>query len=531
MTVVFNPGRPDDESLGSSAGIFLCRPQVLRHIPEGGYADIKEGVIPTILRAGGVVRPHVLERPVGNFRDRQGYLDAIATLLHGEGLDSLDLGTCESSQGGPILQGVGATVHPEARICGPALIGDHAAVREGAVVIGPAVIGPNAVVGENSTVVRSVLWAGAHVGRCCEIRESILDDHVRMADGAAVIGRAVPALFSVGGDEGDVPSPRGSVGGVGIVRSFLDRWTGRSPEGKTLPTGPVTAILGGAALLVALLWSYWPTMGDLFRTWRTSEEYSSGMLVPLLAIYVIWSHRQEMSSMALRPVLFWGVVALLFAQVCRGLGLYYMYQSGERLSLILSAAALVLLMMGSGYLKKLWPVLVFLCLMLPWPARIQAAISLPLQRWATSSAVFCLELGGWDIVRRGNTIQIEGIPLFVAEGCNGLRMITAFFVISALVALLTRRAWWEKLTVLLSSVPIALLCNTVRLVVTALLYTVVQSDAGRKWIHDLDGYAMMPLALAMVVGELWLLSRLITPPMEVEPAIVSRRQPQHVPDP
>ena len=42
---------------------------------------------------------------------------------------------------------------------------------------------------------------------------------------------------------------------------------------------------------------------------------------------------------------------------------------------------------------------------------------------------------------------------------------------------------------------------------------------------------MMPLALAMVVGELWLLSRLTTPPTQIEPAIISRRQPQHVPDP
>jgi hypothetical protein len=42
---------------------------------------------------------------------------------------------------------------------------------------------------------------------------------------------------------------------------------------------------------------------------------------------------------------------------------------------------------------------------------------------------------------------------------------------------------------------------------------------------------MMPLALALVVGQLWLLARLTTPPTELEPAIISRRHPQHVPDP
>jgi exosortase len=532
ITVVFNPGRLDGESFGASAEIFLCRPQVLGHIPAGGYSDIKEGLIPAVVRAGGVVRPHVLERPAGNFRDRQGYLDAIEAFLGSGESDSPSSTVRTESQGGPILMGVDAQVHPQARICGPVLIGDYAQVREGAVVIGPAIIGPNVVVGERSAVVRSALWRGASVGRRCEIRESILDCRAKALDGAAVIGCAVPAVFSGHAEEGETPSPHGSVDGVGrVVRSFLDRWVGGSADGPGLPSACVTVILAGAAVFIALLWSYWPTMLDLIREWHTSKEYSSGMLVPLLAVYVIWSRRQEMSSVNLRPALLWGAVALLCAQACRGLGLYYMYRSGERLSLILSVAALVLLIAGWGYLKKLWPVLIFLCLMLPWPNRIQGAVSLPLQRWATSSAVFCLELGGWEIVRNGNTIEVEGVPLFVAEACNGLRMITAFFVISALVVLLTRRSWWEKLIVLLSSVPIALLCNTVRLVVTALLYTVVENETGRKLIHDWDGYAMMPLALAMVVGELWLLSRLTTRPTELEPVVVSRRQPQHVPNP
>ncbi|MEN6426536.1 MAG: exosortase [Phycisphaerales bacterium] len=532
MTVVFNPGRPDGESPGPSAEIFLCGPQVLGHIPAGGYSDIKEGVIPAVLRAGGVIRPHVLDRSVGNFRDRRGYIEAVEMLLDRGESDGLSTGVCEESQGGPVFKGVDAFVHRDARIWGPVLIGDHAKVREGVVVIGPAIIGRDVVVGENSAVVRSALWAGALVGKHCEIRESILDYRASVPDDAAVVGRTVPAAISEGSQESGTPLSQGSAGRIGeLLKSYLDRWAGGSTGGAGFSRRHTTAILGGLVVLMALLWSYWPTVSEMIQVWRRSDEYSSGMLVPLLAVYVIWARREEIASAELRPALLWGVVALLCAQMCRGFGLYYMYQSGERLSLILSATALVLLMTGWQYLRKLWPVLLFLCLMLPWPNRVQAAISLPLQRWSTSSAVFCLELGGWEIVRSGNTIEIEGVPLFVAEACNGLRMITAFFVISGLVVLLTRRSWWEKLIVLLSSVPIALLCNTVRLVVTAMLYTVIENETGRKWIHDWDGYAMMPLALAMVVGELWLLLRLTTPPTELEPAIISRRQPQQVPHP
>jgi exosortase/archaeosortase family protein len=74
-----------------------------------------------------------------------------------------------------------------------------------------------------------------------------------------------------------------------------------------------------------------------------------------------------------------------------------------------------------------------------------------------------------------------------------------------------------------SSLPIALLCNTLRLATTALLFTVVKGEVWEKRFHDWGGYAMMPLALAIVVGELWLLTRLTTPPLATRPVIITRR--------
>jgi exosortase len=288
---------------------------------------------------------------------------------------------------------------------------------------------------------------------------------------------------------------------------------------------------GGVLVLAAFLWSYWPTFADLLAAWRRSDEYSSGLLVPFLAAYVLWLRRQDLRSTLVRPALFLGLGAFLFAQAVRGIGLEYFYSSAERLSVVLSLAALVLLVLGWKYLERVVTVLLFLCLMLPWPNRIQSAITLPLQRWSTTSAVFCLELIGYQIRQDGNVIHLGDASVAVAEACNGLRMITAFFVISGLVVLLVKRPWWEKLVILASSLPIAFLCNTLRLATTAVFFTFIKGQTWEQRFHDWGGYAMMPLALALVVGQLWLLARLTTPPTELEPAIISRRHPQHVPDP
>ena len=217
LTVVFNPAGPDEASPGPAAEIFLCRPQVLSHIPCGGYSDVKEGVIPALLRAGGTVRPLVLERLAGNFHDYKGYLDAIEILFQSGRLDDLECGSSEESEGGPIYRDADAFSHPRARMCGPVLMGKHARVLEGAVVVGPAIIGRNAVVGENSAMVRSALWAGAVVGARCEIRESILDCRVTVPDGTEIVGQAIPVSSSdAAGESGGVPPVRASSGGSEI---------------------------------------------------------------------------------------------------------------------------------------------------------------------------------------------------------------------------------------------------------------------------------------------------------------------------
>jgi exosortase len=130
---------------------------------------------------------------------------------------------------------------------------------------------------------------------------------------------------------------------------------------------------------------------------------------------------------------------------------------------------------------------------------------------------------GYEAIQEGNIIHVGSSTVAVAEACNGLRMITAFFVISGLVVLLVKRSWWEKLTILASSLPIALLCNTVRLTLTAIAFTILSGEQWEKIFHDFGGYAMMPLALAIVVAELWLLAKLFTPPVKQQTITIRRR--------
>ena len=526
MTVFLNPSLTDEGHPEQSPGIYVCRTDIVKHIPKGGYCDMKEGLIPVLLSAGKTVHAATLPQHAGNFRNRQEYLHAIAGYIEAASELRPDLKPGQDA-GSQIIQiGENINIDKEARVCGPAVIMNGTRIFKGAVIIGPAVLGKNVSIGKNSVVVNSVLWDEVQVGANCQVRQCVIDYNTTMKSNTVAQDKCIVFKPETILDRSLNRASEIAKGSLSRIRrtlqSKLSKISKSIPAWASPGTGKIFGLFAPALVLLAFFWSYWPNLKGLWKIWIRNDEYSAGLLVPFIAVYIVWQRRRTIAQCPIKTSL-WGLFIFLFAQVLRLFGLFFMYGSAERLSIVLSIVGLVLLLYGWQLLKKLATVLLFLCLMLPWPNRIQLAISLPLQRWSTASAVFCLELLGYDILQEGNTINIGRSIVAVVEACNGLRMITAFIVISGLVVLLVKREWWEKLVILVSSLPIALLCNTIRLTITSICFTIVEGEQWEKIFHDFGGYAMMPIALAAVVAELWLLAKLTIPPEARKEIIITRK--------
>ncbi len=527
FTVVTNPDSQSTEK-GTPAGIYICSKNVLEQIPEDGYFDITESLIPKLLRAGRAVRCVELDKPTGNFRNRVQYLSALKYYLESRPNLNTNLKYHKHNGSGPLWLAKDAKIAQSARLCGPVVVMNGARIGLEAIVLGPAVIGRNVTIGPGSIVNTSTIWDGARVEENCEITDSIvaynavLDEKSRVQDESIVSkpGRLWSGIFNKSQKSLTKWSEKVGSG----INSFFSNMARALPvqisfENTRLPFIAAMTI----PIFIAFLWSYWPNLKHIWEIWMRSDEYSAGLLVPFLALYVVWSRRDSLTKCKIKPAVFWGMTGLLLAQGFRFFGLYFMYGSAERFSIGVTIAALVLLLFGWQIFRKLLPVLAFMFLMLPWPNRVQATIAQPLQSWATTSAVFCLEVLGFGVVREGNIIHMGDSSVAVAEACNGLRMITAFLIVSTFVILLVKRKWWEKTLVLISSLPVALLCNTVRLTATSLAFTIVSGERWEIIFHDFGGYAMMPLALAAVVAELWLIRKLTVPPSEHQPIVIVRK--------
>lgn len=160
------------------------------------------------------------------------------------------------------------------------------------------------------------------------------------------------------------------------------------------------------------------------------------------------------------------------------------------------------------------PSLAMLLLALPLPNAVENEVSWQLRKVATGASLGVFRALG--IPSRSETpmmLDVGSVQLQVQEACSGLSMLLAFVALTAAIALLcppTRRLT-DRWVVFASSIPIAVVCNIVRIVASGLVLLAGWREAFNFIVHDLAGWAMMPLALGLVWAEFWLIDWLLIP--------------------
>jgi exosortase len=271
------------------------------------------------------------------------------------------------------------------------------------------------------------------------------------------------------------------------------------------------------ALLAGVTWVYWSTLTESAERWANDPQYSHGYLVPAFAVALLYLRRRMVSMERLLPS-WWGLPLLAAGIGMRLIGTYYYYVWLDAVSLLPCLAGLGLMMGGAQVLRWAWPAIAFLVFMIPLPYRLEVMLGEPLQRLATAVSTFSLQTLGLPALAEGTTILLNDVRINIVEACSGLRMLVIFTALASAVALLVRRPLWEKLIILSSAVPIALISNITRITVTGVLHHRVGSAVADAVFHDLAGWLMMPFALGLLAAELVVLKHLfIDPPPGRDP--------------
>ncbi|MEM6315890.1 MAG: archaeosortase/exosortase family protein, partial [Planctomycetota bacterium] len=79
----------------------------------------------------------------------------------------------------------------------------------------------------------------------------------------------------------------------------------------------------------------------------------------------------------------------------------------------------------------------------------------------------------------------------------------------AAVGFLSDRPLWQKWVITISAVPIAILCNMIRVSGMGILYHYVSRDFATGFAHSFVGLVLLVPAFFMILGVAWLTDRLI----------------------
>ena len=273
-----------------------------------------------------------------------------------------------------------------------------------------------------------------------------------------------------------------------------DPEAGPSPaEGMSRSAQLPWIVVSGVTLLIAILWAYWPTLGEMVYQWNRQPDYSHGFLVLPIAIWFLWSRLDTLPAEAPQPS-FVGALFLLMAAVARIFaGKYYLLPL-DGWTIPITIAGAVWLLYGWPYLRWSLPAIIFLFFMVPIPYRAETWLKVPLQAVATKLSTVSLVCLGQPAIAEGNTILLGEQTLFVEEACSGLRILVGIFALAFAFVLFSRWSWWQKGVVLLAAVPVAITANMLRIVVTGLLHQWVSGEAAHTFSHDLAGFVMIPVA-------------------------------------
>lgn len=290
-----------------------------------------------------------------------------------------------------------------------------------------------------------------------------------------------------------------------VVSSLTDKPSAASTSrGWARPSVVLLAVLGAG-----LLWADWPTLAAMVRKWSTDARYSHGFLVPVFSCYLLYQRRAMLSKPA-EGGSWWGLALLGAGLVLKLVGVYFFVDWVGAVALLPVLAGVELLIGGWRGLRWSWPAFVFLVFMIPLPYRVETALGWPLQRLATEASTYLLQTLGMPALAEGNVIDVDGRKLGVVEACNGLGMLFTFFAFTAGAVILVHRPLLERLVILMSAIPAALVANVARITLTGVMHVLVGSRWADVVFHDLAGWLMMPLAVGMLWVEIEVLSSLYT---------------------
>jgi len=294
-----------------------------------------------------------------------------------------------------------------------------------------------------------------------------------------------------------------------------------------------TAAAGAFREALGHVWLRWfpawnnSRLGLYDRLVEGESYYTHGPLVPVVSVVIAWLLIRH-TRLEASPCPRWGWPAVAAAVLLHWLGVLSRVHVVSELALVGLVAAVVLLLWGPRVLGRMWFAIAFLLFMVPLPEVTIANLNFRLKMVAADWGVRLAEGLGIAVERDGPMVVLAGgKSLVVANVCNGLRTLISLLAFGALYAYICRLRGVWRVGLFLAALPMAVVCNAVRIASLIVVAQVWDTEIATGWWHDTSGMLIFVLAfwLLFSVERLTLAARRwVGRPATIEPLFAGVRR-------
>ena len=266
------------------------------------------------------------------------------------------------------------------------------------------------------------------------------------------------------------------------------------------------SLLAVAVLLfcVACGFAFSDAFAWMFNSWMNYEEYSHGIMIPAVSLYLIWSRREQLSahqgsSLAL------GLAGLVLACAFYILMQLATVHFGVLLAFLLALYSVIYLCVGWQNFKVLMGPLGILLFMLPLPNFITNNLSAELQLISSQLGVAFIRLFDISVYLEGNVIDLGSYKLQVVDACSGLRYLFPLMALGFILVYIAKLPLWQKIVLFVSTVPITVIMNSLRIGAIGVSVEYWGPEMAEGILHDVEGWFMFMASLAVLLLEMKLL--------------------------
>ena len=245
---------------------------------------------------------------------------------------------------------------------------------------------------------------------------------------------------------------------------------------------------------------FWTPLETITRIWTTSEEYNYGPLIPVLAAAML--ARDLRRSTAGEGPGWIGVGLLLIGLVFGMFGKVAAFVYLAEIGVVFFLVGLFTSVVGDARARSVWPGLLYLGFGIPLARLLQANLSAQLQLISSQIGAGTIRLFGIPVYLDGNIIDLGAIQLEVAAACSGLRYLFPLASFGFLCAYLYKGPAWQRLLILVSTVPITILLNSLRIGVTGILVDSFGIEAAQGFFHDFEGWLIFCACVTILFLEM-----------------------------